>query len=440
MTQRYLILLSIFLFGQTLFAQGLFESALSETDDSATTNTPQVEINGFVRGALFGGKQAESDNLESKASYGELGLKFKASKQDRGHAFAELRFRTGNEYGESISTVEVREAYASIYTRKMDFYIGQQVIVWGKADGFNPTNNITPQNMLIKSADEDDRRESNFLFRGFYHFHPFRLEMIWVPQYAASTLPYGLIPLPEAVVLNEMAMPENNWKESSGAVKLHWEFPAIDGSFSWYQGYMPFAGIKAGNIQVRTGGLSIEVIPTPYRMNVFGADFSTIIASCGLRGELACRIPQEDEHLLHIPNSDFQTILGVDRTWGNFSLILQYVGRFVRDFKMLQPSDNPAYLLEDKNRMIAGQLDEFSHAASVRPVLNLRQETMTLELPGLYNTTTEELFLSPKMTCDIADALSLTLGAEIFNGPEDTLYGTVNDALSAVYIEVKGSF
>ncbi len=436
---RYLILISL-LSGQILFAQGLFESALSEPDESIKNTHTQVEINGFVRGALFSGKQTESNDLESKAGYGELGLKFKASKGSWGDAFAEIRFLEGSEYGEPVSKVNIREAYASIYTRRMDFYIGEQIIVWGKADGFNPTNNMTPQNMLVKSADEDDHRESNFLFRGFYTFSPFRLEMIWIPQYTASALPYRLFPFPEGVVLNEMTLPENNFKESNGAIKLHWEFPAVDGSVSWYQGYMPFPGIKAGDIQISNNGLLIEVIPTPYRMNVFGADFSTTLGSFGLRGELAYRLPEEDEALFHIPNADLQTILGIDRAWGDFSLILQYIGRYVHDFEALQPSEDPAYLLEDKNRMIAGQSDEFSHSVSARPALNLRHETITIELLGMYNTTTEEIFLRPKMTCDIADALTLTIGAEIYDGPEGTLYGTVNDALSAVYIEVKGSF
>jgi hypothetical protein len=67
-------------------------------------------------------------------------------------------------------------------------------------------------------------------------------------------------------------------------------------------------------------------------------------------------------------------------------------------------------------------------------------ETLNLELSGLYNFTTGEFFIKPKVTYDIADALTFTLGGELYTGPDETLYGTIDESLSAIFIELKTSF
>jgi hypothetical protein len=96
--------------------------------------------------------------------------------------------------------------------------------------------------------------------------------------------------------------------------------------------------------------------------------------------------------------------------------------------------------LEEKNRMIAGQQNEVSHSFSCRAGWQLLHETLALELVGLYNITTEEYFLKPKMDYDIADALTFTLGAILYGGPDITLFGTIDKTLSAVFTELRLSF
>ena len=98
------------------------------------------------------------------------------------------------------------------------------------------------------------------------------------------------------------------------------------------------------------------------------------------------------------------------------------------------------YEIAAKNRMIASQKHELSHSMSLRPAWNLLHETLHLELMGFYNFTTEEGLFRPKLSYDITDALRGTLGGEIYSGPTGTLFGTVDEALSALFIELKVSF
>ena len=417
-----------------LFGQGLFEESLSG-DSKNENNSPVYELNGFMRGVLYGGKVAEKNGNEIKSGYGEVGLKLSAKMLDFGDGYAEVRFRKGSEFGTPISEMLLREAFVNAYVGKFDLRVGHQIVVWGKADGFNPTNNITPSNMLVRSPDEDDRRDANFLIRTFYNMGKFRLEGVLIPIFAPSVLPINVIPLPDGIKIGEALYPDENFKNGGYALKINFEGQSLDGSISYFDGFNPFPGINAS---------TMGFFPQTYRLNVVGADFSTTIGPFGLRGEFAFLNPHDYEQQVFVPNPNFQYVTGLDREFGDLSIIVQYVGRFVKDFKKLQQPNNKMeqlfFELSKKNRMFSQQLYETSHSISFRPAYKLFYETMIIELLGLYNFTTEELYVRPKMSWFIADALKLSAGADIYTGPNDTLFGAVEESLSAVFLELRASF
>lgn len=418
----------------SLLAQDFF-------DDFEDTATLPYELNGFIRGVLFSGKVPDEDRAELKSAYGELGLKMRVRKGDWSDGFAEVRFRRGSEFGGPVSEFNIREAYVNMYKGNLDLRLGHQIVVWGRADGFNPTNNITPQNMLARSTDEDDRREGNFLMRAFYYLNPVSMELIWVPQYNPSVLPIGLFPFPDDVTLGETVNPDANLENGSIALKTNLETSQMEGSVSYFRGYMPMPGIDITDLELVDDGFVVTVSPTAYQMQVIGADFSTSIGSFGLRGEAAYRIPVEDhEEEVYVPNPDVQWVLGADRSVGDFSIIAQYIGRYVMDF---EPFESTGWAYDElilKNRMIASQLDEISHAAFARPTLAMNHETMSLECLAYYCITTEELLIRPSLTVDVADALELRIGGEWYSGPENTLFGSIEEPLSSAFVEFKASF
>ncbi len=429
-------------FSSLLPAQSLFE----EAEARFKKEEKPYELTGYLRSVLFVGKVPDVSEAELKSGYGEASLKIKVRKQSFGDAFAEIRFRRGNEFRKSISEVDLREAYLNVYAGPFDFRIGHQIVVWGRADGLNPTDNITPKDLLVRSPDEDDRREANFLIRSTYNLYPMRIEAIWVPVYESSYIPTDLLPFPSGVVLIDPDYPDARVKNSALALRLNLEMPSFDGSLSYFNGHNPFPGISGNILSGAFDNLFIEVFPKSYRVNIFGADFQTTAGSYGLRGELAYRKPHEDhEQYIHIPNPDLQYILGVDREFsGNFNVILQYVGRYVFNFQELEepllPSDIPRYELALKNRLITSQQYELSHSLSFRIEQKLLHETMRVEVLGLIHITSEEFLLRPKLTYDITDALNLIVGGEVFAGQKDTLFDTVDSTLNSVFVELRASF
>ena len=161
---------------------------------------------------------------------------------------------------------------------------------------------------------------------------------------------------------------------------------------------------------------------------------------------MAYRRPHRDyKDFIHIPNPDLQYVVGVDKELvRNFSLIFQYIGRYVFDFEELKvptdPLDFPWYEISLKNRLISFQQYEWSHSLSCRAALELLNELLTAEVFGLVNFTSHEALFRPKLTYDVADALTFTLGAELYSGPDDTLFGLVDSTLNALFVELKASF
>lgn len=442
MKRKHVGFIFFLLFSSLLPAQSLFKDA----ETSQKKEERPYELNGYLRSVLFVGKVPDVSEAELKSGYGEAALKLKVRKQNFGDAFAEIRFRRGYEFKKSVSEIDLREAYVNVYAGPFDFRIGHQIVVWGRADGLNPTDNITPKNLLARSPDEDDRRQANFLIRSTYNLYPLRLEAIWVPAYESSYIPTDLIPFPSGVRLVDPDYPDARVRNSALALRLNFEMPSFDGSLSYFNGHNPFPGLSANILALSLDSLYIEVFPKSYRLNILGADFQTTIGSYGLRGELAYRKPLEDhERFLHIPNPDLYYVFGIDREFlGDLSVILQYIGRYIFDFEELErpihPLDMPRYELTQKNRMITSQQNELSHSLSFRIEKKLLHETMSAEVLGLIHITSDEFLLRPKLTYDIADALELTVGGEVFAGKQNTLFDTIGPTLNSIFVELKVSY
>ena len=373
--------------------------------------------------------------------YGEAALKLRLRNGQWGDAYSEWRFRNTNSSGNSTSSFAMREAYVNAYLGPFDLRIGQQVVQWGKADGYNPTNQITPLNLLVFSPDEDDRRMSNFLIRSYYNWPDMRLEFIWIPVYEPSVLPFDKVQLPEEIQYSKPDYPDNELKHSSLALKLHIEGASFDGTFSYFKGYIPMPGVS-----LHVENSILNIYPTAYRILMIGVDFSTTVGANGLRGEFAYKEAEEKNDICHsIPKKQIEYILGIDREFGNISLIIQYIGKHVFDFDDLLPLDpnNPAYInykVSLWNRMLSGQLMDWSHSVSFRPAWKVYHETLSLELLGQINFSSREIYLRPKISYNLTDDLLLTAGAQLYQGPDDTLLGLLEESNSAGFIELKASF
>lgn len=449
-------------------AQGLFEQAVggdldSQSDTSPAAQNGGLELGGYVRGDLFVGKTPDVDASEVKAGFGEAALTARVRAGDWGDAFGELRLASGMQWGQSSTEASLREAYVNLYLGRVDLRFGKQIVVWGRADAFNPTDNVTPRDMNVRSANPDDRRLGNLAARAWLSVAPIRLEAIWVPFFAASRFPE--LELPGPIERGETNEPDQNLTKGIGALRLNIEGAAFEGSVSYLVGHATFPGVELRHYQLSPMAPPTVVVGfSAYRHQVVGVDFATTLNDLvGLRGEAAYRRPFDYETRRDVPLPDLQVVLGIDReVLTNVTLIAQYIGRYVFDWEEIPeyplPEDiaslDPAELRRFLYRVdeiipnevrrqllvVHGQQQQVSHAASVRLSWTTLHETLTLEVVGYTSFTNQDFLVQPKVTYAIADALTVAAGGEIYGGPDETLFGLVDEVLSAGFVELKASF
>ncbi len=443
-----------------VFSQGLFEDASLVDEDSRLP----FRLNGYGRAAMYMGEYNLPSTPEIRSAYGEASLKIGARAGTRARLNSELRFRNGFEYGEWINRLTLREAYADLYLGRFELRAGQAIVAWGRADAFNPTNNLTPQDYFVRSPEPDDMRLGNFLFRGRYSITPsLRLEAIWVPVYRYSVYRFDLFEMPDYVGFTQSRFPDAALKNGSFAAKIDLLFNRFDGSLSWFSGYDPMPGIQPGEIPQEPGeNFNLEMYARAFRQQTLGLDFSFGMGSFGVRGEAAFRLPAaEDRDEIFIPQTDLRYVLEVDRSFGNFSLMAVYMGQAVFDFSMMPmvgtiPDVDPRVLQDPQiwaligpamdqqlasfNRIVFGQTQEISHTAALRPALRMFHGVSELEVFGLYNFSTGEWSLVPRLTWQATDNLKLSMGGQYFEGPDNTLYQLIAPVFNNGFMEMRYSF
>jgi hypothetical protein len=449
---------------------GLFEEGGEDTGSSSSgeTGAPlRFDLNGFVRGDTFVGKAIGSARGEVKAGYGELALQVRAKAGSDGDAYADARLRYGQQGDTRDLFLDLREAYTDLYWGPLDLRLGHQIIVWGRADGLNPTNNLTPVDWRIRSPNEDDRRLANFGARAFLNFSPIRLEGVWMPVYRAVELPP--LEYPSFITLARSKYPAPELQNGEFAGKVDLQLSSFEMSVSFLRGYAPMPGLVRSGLGPPLSPPEIFVSRRAYKHHVVGFDFSTSVAEpLMFRGEAAYRHPAHRDGRRYVPHPDLQYVLGADRGIGPFHVIVQYMGRYVfgwqheagipdtpftrqtiddletgRTFEDTLRAQAPEDIdteLAQRNQILFTQTARVQHLLSGRIEWLTLHERLSLQATGLYNFTTQEWLAYPKLAYRINDQLSATVGGEIYAGSEDTLFGLIDESLTAGYAELKCSF
>jgi len=435
-------MLIIFLFIPVFaIGQGLFDSSINETD--STKKDAALIINGYGRGSVYGG----SNFYDYSNVFGEFALQAKAAK-GKAYLYTDIRFRSGLKFDEYQSSFELKEAYAAYKSDKIDISLGEQIISWGKADIFNPTNNLTPNDYFFLSANPDDQKIPNFLLQTKIYFgKSVNLELIGMPFYKPSVYRYDLFDLGKYTQFTKAVLPEKTFDNGALAAKLNFEYPKVDFSLSWFRGYDPFYGFNLSSISLDPEGIpQIELNTQTYLKNTFGTDFSIPIKSWIIKAEIAYNHTTDYEGNMYIPNPDLYYVAGIEHDFGSFHLIGQYIGKYIFDFSTLvlpNPPELPDIIYQELqlfNRRIFYQEEEQNHAFSLSINKSFIYETLKTELAAYYNIGTEEWFIRPSISYSLSDALLLSIGGFYSTGPDNSIFDYSSDIFNGAFIELKMNF
>lgn len=309
----------------------------------------------------------------------------------------------------SVLKIYPVEAYLTFHFSTIDLKLGKQFVFWGRTDWINPTDNITPWDYTNITAEIEDYRLAVNAVKADWYFGASSLEFVFVPYFTPNKT--GM-EIPGAEEILPEQKPEN-WQEG---IRFSSSVAGVNFSTSYWRGFDLFPTVFPS-----LTGLQIEY----GRQQVFGADFDYAIGRFVFKGEGAYYLTEDtDGTNPFVKNPYIEYVLGTD--WNvadNLTLNLQFVQK--RTLKWHEGFMGP---MEKKT----------TNSASLR--LSYKKEGFyNVQFIAVYNFEDGDYFLLPIFTYEISDGVNLYVGATIFNGPENSVFGRNKD-FSKAFIEVKYSF
>ena len=169
----------------------LLSSTLVFAEEANTGILQKLNLNGSLRAAYFGASRKFDDKKDLSA--GSLWLKSSSSLGNSASYVAEGWLRNDESFN-GINRTLLREGYFNFTAGEADLRVGKQIIVWGRADGINPTDNLTPRDYTMLAPESDDQRFGAFAAKMTYHFQNIALTGIWLPDFNPNILPIPTMP------------------------------------------------------------------------------------------------------------------------------------------------------------------------------------------------------------------------------------------------------
>ena len=410
----------------TLFPQAESFSTPAEKVDVHLLQKP--ELNGSIRAGYF----SSSRKLDGKNDLGTGSIWLKAT-QNIGEdisVVAQGWVRNDETFRADADSKKLQEGYLKFSAGNVDYRVGRQIIAWGRADRLNPTDNLTPRNFTLLTAEEDDQRLGSLAAKITYHSHENSLTGIWLPSMDPHIFPVAATP----GIFFTQHIPHTN----RIALKFDHSGSNVDWSTSYYSGLDLTPDIAIG----ATTPSGTNVIFDHNRIRVLGMDAAKVIGRYGLRAEAAYTwTANTGENDFLVKKPFLYMVMGGDRTFFDYlNINIQYYLRHVTNYSDPQAITNP--LLRPVAIQTAALWNQFSrsqHGVSVRVSNKWFNETLEGEIAAVASFGQSNYFIRPKLVYAFNDNVKGSLGLDIYRGESNTFFGRLRDN-SLLFTEIKYGF
>jgi hypothetical protein len=348
----------------------------------------------------------------------------------------EARFTDPDLFGDRIETdVTLIEGYVTIHSSQADLRVGKQIVAWGRADGINPTDNLTPHDYaVLLPFEEDQRLGTTALKLDGYPTTDLTLTLFTTPFFEPSKIP---IPSSPGEPITE-DKPDRTISNSEVGLRLNKTGARLDWSVSFFHGFdlLPDARIA----DLLPSGPVLELRYN--KIDVFGADAARNFGRYGFRAEAAyfqTRDGNGDDPTIKNPFLFY--VVGLDRTFlENLNLNLQLVGRWIKDFNDPESIADPILKsVAVQNAIFGNQQDPTGYGLTSRVGNKWLNDTLEAEILAFVNFRRTNSYVRPLVTYAFTDQVKGTVGGEVYQGPEDSFFGRLKDN-RGVFTELRYSF
>jgi hypothetical protein len=400
---------------------------LAETVEAEPNLQPILDLSGSLRGAYYSG----SRKLDEQHDLGVTSAWLKAASKlgNNFSMFAEGWVRNEESLRADATTSKLREGYLDFSAGSTDVRLGKQMIVWGRADELNPTDNLTPRDFTMLTPETDEQRFGTVAAKVAYHVHDYALIGAWLPDFHSNIFPLAATP----GVYYTHASPQH---VNQVALKLEHTGGEIDWSISYFDGLDLNPDIRIGAF----GPSGLNVMLENKRIKVAGMDAATVVGHYGVRAEAAYTWTESNGDPL-IKKPFFYAVIGADRTFSDqWYVNLQYYLRRVTGYQDPRNIADPVVRpLAVQGAILSNQIDRFQHGLSMHIGDKWLNDTLEAEVEGVLSMTRHDYAIKPKLTYAFNDQVKGTLGIDVFRGQNDTYMGNLRK-MSLAYFEIRCSF
>jgi hypothetical protein len=382
-----------------------------------------------LTGAVRAGYWSSSRNLDAENHLGAGMLWLKSSRRlsNRVSFLAEGWTSLRGPLEGRDTAGELREAYVDLRLGRLDVRTGRQILAWGRADGVNPTDNLSGQNLTLLVPDDVDRRLGTTAIRASYYLGDVSVAGVWLPEFRAHEFSLPAPPPGVSFLRDAPRWPGNQW-----ALRVEQTGRAIDWSVSYFKGRdtSPDLDVVAGAVRL-----------SHHQLRVLGGDMTANLGRFGLRAEAAyVRTDDTDGRDPFTKNPFVFVVAGADRTFGGrLNVNVQYLFRWVMK--------DPEAGLKTRNHedvavqqaILNSQTRPAQHGASFRIGYKWLHETLEAEVAAAGYAAPSGAALRPKVTYALTDHWKVIGGAEIMRGETASLFGLMRRN-STVFSELRWSF
>ncbi len=343
------------------------------------------------------------------------------------------------------------EIRADLAAGNIDLSLGYQRFSWGRTDGINPTDNINPIDMsdllsLASTERSDIVQPVPALAVNWYPTDFMMVEGVFVPLFTAPGMPDISSYLPEDLssLTVRFHEPERELASFEAGLRTGFFLSAVDFSLSYLYTWdqvpdIADIGIALQDMGGYTIGIPTSVDLTFNRVHIIGGDFALPIGEIDFRGEAAYTFTQDWEGSdIRVKNPSFQYAIEAGYTFFDsltaqliFSQTLVPGFRKISDYEAdLTAVDQSETYYEEAytinfSPLLSRQRGPAGSTLMLILTSPLFSDYLEAALIGIYNFPSDydddsqekkygDFMLAPSLTYQIADALSLELGAHLF--------------------------
>ena len=327
----------------------------------------------------------------------------------------------------------VREGYLDYSRPRFDLRLGRQIVTWGVGDLLF-INDVFPKDWsaFFFGRPLEYLKVGSDAAKLHVATSALNAELVVIPFFEPDNLPaaerfFFFDPL-AGVRNRSLREPATTIGNTELALRLYRRVAETDVSLYAYRGYWRQPSFRPDQFPLPT-----QLQGFYPRLAVFGASAQRNIGAALLSLEAGYYDSQDDRNGRDaaLPNSQFRLLVGYQRQLANeFTVGAQYYFETISDYDAYRATLPSGFPLQDRNR----------HLLTLRLTKFLKYQTWRLSIFSFYSPSDQDALITPEVWHTFTDRLSLTVGANIFEGRQRTTFLGQFDRNDNLYITIRFDF